>query len=167
MHCGHVVLGEFHFHQMLPNQNGVFSKLMILCSALSVASTLRLALLLGAGSVARALLSSLSTGVGSGVGTGACAFQTDTVPPAFLKQGLWGSLSLGITSTSRLASLLALALVLVFSVALPRPVVPLALALSLALTRPVVSLTLVLLLGALWIDGGSSAPFAGESSSFS
>ena len=55
-----------------------------------------------------------------------------------------GSLSVGVASTPRLTSLLALAPVLALSVVLPRPVVAQALALSLALSGPMVSLLLSL-----------------------
>ena len=56
----------------------------------------------------------------------------------------WGFLSFRVASSPRLASLLALALVLALFVALPRPVVSLALALLLALSRPVAFLVLAL-----------------------
>ena len=54
-------------------------------------------------------------------------------------RGSWGSLSIRVASTLRLASLWALTLVLALSVALSRPVLAQALALSLALSGPVVS----------------------------
>ena len=80
------MLGKFHFHQMLPDQNEVFPKLTFSWSSLRAASTFRLASLLGAGAGARALLSALSSGVVSDAGNGALpsALQTGDVPPALL-----------------------------------------------------------------------------------
>ena len=57
---------------------------------------------------------------------------------------LWGSLSIKVLFTPRLVFLLALALVLAFSLTLPRPVLARVLVLSLALAGSVVSLLLFL-----------------------